>query len=71
MRGYGRSTIYKRHEDYALEKIVDDMIGLADALKIEKAIWIGHDWGAPSVWSIASHHPERCHGVATLNLFAA
>ena len=34
MRGYGRSTIYKRHEDYALEKIVDDMIGLADALNI-------------------------------------
>lgn len=66
MRGYGRSTIYKRHEDYALEKIVDDMIGLADALNIEKAIWIGHDWGAPPVWSIASHHPERCHGVANL-----
>ena len=29
-------------------------------------MWVGHDWGAPVVWNIASHHPERCHGVAAL-----
>ena len=27
---------------------------------------MGHDWGSPVVWSMASHHPERCHGVANL-----
>ena len=68
MRGYGRSTVYERHEDYALELVVADMIGLLDALGVEKAVWIGHDWGAPVVWSIASHHPERCHGVANLSV---
>ena len=66
MRGYGRSTVYEQHEDYALELIVADMIGLLDALGVEKAVWVGHDWGSPVVWSIASHHPERCHGVANL-----
>ena len=66
MRGYGRSTVYPRHEDYALMHTVGDMIGLADALGIERAVWIGHDWGAPVVWSIASHHPTRCHAVANL-----
>jgi soluble epoxide hydrolase / lipid-phosphate phosphatase len=66
MRGYGRSSVYRRHEDYGLEHIVGDMIGLADALGIRKAVWVGHDWGAPVVWSIASHHPDRCHGVANL-----
>ena len=66
LRGYGRSTVYERHEDYALESVVGDMIGLLDALGMEKAVWVGHDWGAPVVWSIASHHPERCHGVANL-----
>jgi pimeloyl-ACP methyl ester carboxylesterase len=66
MRGYGRSSVYARHEDYALEPIVADMIALLDALGAEKAIWVGHDWGAPAVWSIAQHHPERCHGVANL-----
>jgi len=66
MRGYGRSTVYERHEDYALDLVVADMIGLLDALGVEKAVWVGHDWGAPVVWGIASHHPERCHGVANL-----
>jgi pimeloyl-ACP methyl ester carboxylesterase len=66
MRGYGRSSAYARHEDYALEEIVGDMIELLDALGREKAIWVGHDWGSPVVWSLASHHPDRCFGVANL-----
>ncbi len=66
MRGYGRSSCYPRREDYALEHSVADMIALLDSLGHERAIWVGHDWGAPVVWSIASHHPERCHGVANL-----
>jgi pimeloyl-ACP methyl ester carboxylesterase len=66
MRGYGRSSVYPRHEDYALEAIVADTIELIDGLGAEKAIWVGHDWGSPVVWSIAQHHPERCHGVANL-----
>jgi pimeloyl-ACP methyl ester carboxylesterase len=66
MRGYGRSSVYPRHDDYALEAIVADMIELIDGLGAEKAIWVGHDWGSPVVWSIAQHHPERCHGVANL-----
>lgn len=68
LRGYGRSTVYDRHQDYALESVVADMIGLVDALGVEEAVWVGHDWGAPVVWSIASHHPERCHGVANLSV---
>jgi pimeloyl-ACP methyl ester carboxylesterase len=66
MRGYGRSSLYARHEDYALEEIVADMIELIDALGAEKAVWVGHDWGAPVVWAIAQHHPGRCDGVANL-----
>ncbi|HEY7038745.1 MAG TPA: alpha/beta hydrolase [Methylomirabilota bacterium] len=66
MRGYGRSSVYRRHEDYALEHAVRDMIELLDALGREKAVWVGHDWGSPVVWSLASHHPERCWGVANL-----
>ena len=66
MRGYGRSSVYSHHEDYALEEVVADMIELADAIGAERAIWVGHDWGAPAVWSIAQHHPQRCLGVANL-----
>ena len=66
MRGYGRSSGYARQEDYALEHVVADMIELIDTLGAEKAIWVGHDWGSPVVWSIAQHHPGRCHGIASL-----
>ena len=66
MRGYGQSTVYPRHEDYALERIVTDMIELLDSLGRDKAIWVGHDWGSPVVWDIANHHPDRCHAVASL-----
>ncbi|HTZ66159.1 MAG TPA: alpha/beta hydrolase [Roseiarcus sp.] len=66
MRGYGRSSVYSRHEDYGLEAIVGDMLELLGSLKAEKAIWVGHDWGSPVVWSIAQHHPKVCHGVASL-----
>jgi pimeloyl-ACP methyl ester carboxylesterase len=58
--------VYPRHEDYALEHIVRDMLELLDALGRERAVWVGHDWGSPVVWSLASHHPERCLGVASL-----
>lgn len=66
MRGYGRSTVHAQIDDYALAHSVADMIALLDALGSERAVWVGHDWGAPVVWSIAQHHPDRCHGVASL-----
>src|SRR5438045_6735022 len=67
MRGYGRSSAgYTTHAAYAQREIVADMIELADALKIDKAIWVGHDWGSPVAWNVASHHPERCIAVANL-----
>lgn len=66
MRGYGRSSVYDRHEDYAQEHIVRDMLELLDSLGKEKAVWVGHDWGSPVVWNIASHHPDRCYAVANL-----
>ena len=66
MRGYGRSTVYGHHSDYAQEEIVRDMIDLIDHLGGRQAVWVGHDWGSPVVWNIASHHPDRCEAVASL-----
>jgi pimeloyl-ACP methyl ester carboxylesterase len=66
LRGYGRSSVYKDHASYALEHVVQDMLELLDALGRDKAVWVGHDWGSLVVWSLASHHPERCHAVASL-----
>lgn len=66
MRGYGRSSVYGKHGDYAQELIVRDMIELLDSTGGKKAVWVGHDWGSPVVWNIASHHPDRCEAIASL-----
>lgn len=65
-RGYGRSSCYERVEDYSHEECVKDLLELLAALKCDKAIWVGHDFGAAVVWALASHHPEACIAVANL-----
>jgi pimeloyl-ACP methyl ester carboxylesterase len=66
MRGYGRSSTYMRHEDFAQELIVEDMLELLASLGRERAVWIGHDWGSSVVWNVAAHHPDKTVGVASL-----
>ncbi len=66
MRGYGRSTVHSANDVYAQRHIVADMIDLLDGLGYERAVWVGHDWGSPVVWNLASHHPDRCWAVANL-----
>ncbi|MEU6095033.1 alpha/beta hydrolase [Streptomyces sp. NPDC047079] len=66
LRGYGQSTVHSDPSAYRQELIVDDMIALLDHLGLGEAVWIGHDWGSPTVWNIAAHFPERCTAAATL-----
>ena len=66
MRGYGRSSVYLAHDDYALRNSVRDMIELLDALGQDRAVWVGHDWGSPVVWSLGSHHSDRCLAIVNL-----
>ena len=66
MRGYGDSTVHADPAAYRQELIVADMITLLDHLGRRRAVWIGHDWGSPTVWNIAAHFPERSVAVATL-----
>ncbi|MFT5100161.1 MAG: pimeloyl-ACP methyl ester carboxylesterase [Candidatus Azotimanducaceae bacterium] len=66
MRGYGNSSVYDEQSDYAQEKVVGDLCALQDKLGGQSAVWVGHDWGSPSVWNMASHHPDRCTAVASL-----
>jgi pimeloyl-ACP methyl ester carboxylesterase len=68
MRGYGRSSTYRRHEDFAQEAIVSDMLELLASLGGERGVWIDHDWGAPVVWNLAAHHPEQAIGVVILSV---
>ena len=66
MRGYGGSSVPAEPGAYALPELVLDLLHLHDELGGEPAVWVGHDWGAIAVWSVAAHHRERCRGVANV-----
>ncbi|MGR8948008.1 MAG: alpha/beta fold hydrolase [Gammaproteobacteria bacterium] len=66
LRGYGKSSVYTRHADYAQSEVVADMLELLDHFGRDQAIWVGHDWGSPTAWLMASHHPDKTLAVANL-----
>jgi len=63
-RGYGSSSAPPDVEDYRLSELTGDLVGLLDALQIERAFFVGHDWGGFVAWAMPVLHPERVLGVA-------
>src|SRR3979490_2912457 len=66
-RGYGSTERPEAVEDYDIEHLTGDMIGLLDHLKIDKAIFVGHDWGVFIVWQMPLRHIDRVAGVIGIN----
>jgi len=62
-RGYADSSAPSAVTDYGLTELTGDMAGLLDALKIERAIFVGHDWGGFVAWAMPLLYPERTAGV--------
>lgn len=62
-RGYGLSSKFWQTDEYRIDRMVNDLVGLVGALGETEAILIGHDWGAPVVWTAAWLHPEVFRGV--------
>lgn len=68
MRGYGRSEQPEACDQYTLLHLVGDMVGLLDALSVEQAVIVGHDWGAPVAWHAALLRPDRFRAVVGLSI---
>lgn len=66
-RGYGATDRPEPVESYDLEHLTGDLVGLLDHLNIDKAIFVGHDWGGFVVWQMALRHPSRVAGVVGIN----
>jgi len=49
--------------------IGSDLIALMDALKINRAILAGYDWGGRAACVTAALHPERCIGLVSVNSY--
>ncbi|MFB3093632.1 MAG: alpha/beta fold hydrolase [Dehalococcoidia bacterium] len=68
LRGYGETDKPEALQEYDIQHLVGDLIGVLDALKLDKAVLVGHDWGSFVVWSAAVMHPERVERVVSLNV---
>ncbi len=67
-RGCGDSEIPPHVEDYRVEQLVADLVGLLDALGIEKVRLVAHDWGAAQGWYLAIRHPDRVERYIALSV---
>ena len=59
LRGYNRSEAPAGVTAYRLDVLVEDVVGLLDAVGAEQVDLVGHDWGAVIAWRLAAQHPER------------
>jgi pimeloyl-ACP methyl ester carboxylesterase len=67
-RGYGQTDRPEPIEAYNILQLTGDMVGLIHALGEERAIIVGHDWGAPVAWHCALLRPDLFRAIALLSV---
>lgn len=68
MRGYNLSDKPPRVEDYRIEFLVADVLGLIKHFGKSQAAIVAHDWGAGVAWAVAQRHPEVVSKLAALQV---
>jgi pimeloyl-ACP methyl ester carboxylesterase len=68
VRGYGRSSAPGPVDAYRMTQHVADNLTVVAALGAERAVVVGHDWGAPIAWTSALLRPDVFHAVAGLSV---
>lgn len=65
LRGYNETD--KPSWGYETDVLTADVIGLIDALGVDKVYLAGHDWGGALAWNVGISYPQRLHKLAVLN----
>jgi len=68
MRGYNLSDKPTRVEDYRIEFLIGDVLGLIKHFGKSQAAIVAHDWGASVAWVVAQRHPEAVSKLAALQV---
>ena len=68
LRGYGASDKPDGIESYGIPALVGDVFGVLDHLGVERAHFVGHDWGAVLGWTAAALMPERVDHLVALSV---
>lgn len=65
LRGYHPDTLVPGRP-YDLVHIAEDAVGLLEALDLDSAVLVGHDWGASVVYGAAALSPERVDAIVPI-----
>lgn len=57
-RGYSPGARPDDPAAYAMPHLVDDVLGIVDALDTDRVDLVGHDFGGAVAWTVAGHHPD-------------
>lgn len=68
VRGYGGSDKPDAIEAYSMKQLTSDLAGVVDALGGRPAILVGHDWGAPIVWTTSILHSAHVRAVVGMSV---
>ncbi|KAL6883517.1 hypothetical protein ACP4OV_010931 [Aristida adscensionis] len=67
-RGYGLSDEPPEAEEVSYDSLLDDLLGILDALSIPKAFLVAKDFGAVAAYDFTLRHPDRIRGVMCLGI---
>ena len=68
LRGYGQTDAPSAVAAYRLEHVRDDVLAMLDALGIDRARVVGHDWGAIVGWMLCMEAPQRIEQYVALSV---
>jgi pimeloyl-ACP methyl ester carboxylesterase len=51
-----------------MPELIRDALGILDALGIETANVVGHDWGAAVAWQLTARHPDRVRTLTAMSV---
>jgi pimeloyl-ACP methyl ester carboxylesterase len=66
-RGFGASDKPEGLEAYRTDRILEDLVALADTLGLGRFALVGHDWGGAVAWLAALRYPDRLSRLVIVN----
>lgn len=66
-RGYTPGVRPEAVDAYSSARLVADVVEMLDALEVEHAHLVGHDWGGQVAWLTAARHPEWIRRLTVLS----
>ncbi|HKP43875.1 MAG TPA: alpha/beta hydrolase [Mycobacterium sp.] len=67
-RGYGGSSKPAAVDAYNVVELSADIVGLLDDVGAQRAVLVGHDFGAVVAWTAPLLHPDRFAGIVGLSV---